>query len=141
MSAVFSSSKHRPRAASGMLLLEVMLAVAIFALGVIGLGRCINNCLVIESFRAQDARACQALDNRAAEIQASLTLPDVSRKTELDAPYAGYTLIETRRPADLRNERGEALAGLFEITLRAEWKSRGATQSRETKFYLLREGF
>jgi hypothetical protein len=126
---------------AGILLLEIMLAVVIFSMAVIGLGRCVGNCLDAEAIRTQDARARQLLATRAAEIQASLALPDVSVRTELDAPFLGYTLVESRRAADLKNEKQEALTGIFEITLRAEWLAAGSPQSRSVSFYLLRQGF
>ncbi len=126
---------------AGILLLEIMLAVAIFSLAVIGLGRCVSNCLDAEAIRTQDARARQLLDGRMAEIQASLALPDVSASNPMDAPFSGYTLVESRRPANLKNEKDASLVGLFEITLRAEWNAGGKPQARAVQFYLLRQGF
>lgn len=125
----------------GILLLEIMLAVAIFSMAVIGLGRCVSNCLAAEAVRTQDARARQLLAGRMAEIQASLALPEVSKRDEVEAPFEGLTIVETRRAANLKNEKDAALTGLFEITLRAEWTAAGTEQSRSVSFYLLRQGF
>ena len=82
---------------AGILLLEIMLAVVIFSMAVVGLGRCVGNCLDAEAIRTQDSRARQLLAARGAEIQASLALPDVSQRTEMEAPFSGYTLVESRR--------------------------------------------
>ena len=125
----------------GILLLEIMLAVAIFSMAVIGLGRCVSNCLDAEAVRTQDARARQMLANRVAEIQASLALPEVSKRDEMEAPFEGFTLVETRRSPNLKNEKDAALTGLFEITVRAEWTAAGTPQARLVTFYLLRQGF
>jgi Tfp pilus assembly protein PilV len=135
------SSQGRRCGESGILLLEIMLAVAIFSVAVIGLGRCVSNCLAAEAIRTQDARARQLLASRSAEIQASLALPDASATNEMEAPFAGFTVVESRRAANLHNEKDATLAGLFEITLRAEWTAAGARQSRTVNFYLLRQGF
>src|SRR5258707_1385616 len=51
----------------GFVLLEALVAVAIFAIGVIALGRCVSNCLAAERLRFEDARSRQVLENRLAE--------------------------------------------------------------------------
>ena len=48
----------------GVMLLEAMLAVAIFAIGVITLGRCVSNCIAAERLVQEDALARRALENR-----------------------------------------------------------------------------
>ena len=133
---------HRRRPRSGVILLEILLAIAIFAVGVLALGRCVQACLDTGRLRAEDARARQLLENRLTEISASPALPERERRRELTTgPFAGLTLVETRRPVDLKNERNLPLSGLYEITLRAEWPTGGTTTgSRTTSFYLLRAG-
>lgn len=131
----------RQRRAAGFILLEILLAVGIFALGVIALGRCVSACMDAQRLRTEDGRARQLLENRQAEIAASPALPDANRKrTFSEGTFAHMTLVETRRPLDLRNERDASLSGLYEITLRAEWTSGNAPQSRTASFYLLRQG-
>lgn len=131
----------RRHGAAGVILLEILLAVGIFALGVISLGRCVAACMDAQRLRAEDGRARQLLENREAEIAASPALPDVNRKrTFSEGSFARMTIVETRRPLDLRNERDASLSGLYEITLRAEWTSGTAPQSRTLSFYLLRQG-
>ena len=133
---------HRRLPRSGVILLEILLAIAIFAVGVLALGRCVQACLDTGRLRAEDARAQQLLENRLTEITASPALPERERRRELTAgPFAGLTLVETRRPVDLKNEKNLPLTGLYEVTLRAEWPTgRTTTGSRTTSFYLLRAG-
>ena len=58
----------------GVMLLEAMLAVAIFAIGVITLGRCVSNCIAAERLVQEDALARRALENRWAEIESGAVL-------------------------------------------------------------------
>ncbi len=121
----------------GIILLEILLAIAIFAMGVLALGRCVQACLDAGRLRAEDARARQLLENRMTEISASPALPERERRRELSTgPFAGLTLVESRRALDLKNEQNLPLPGLYEITLRAEWP----TGNRTASFYLLRAG-
>src|SRR4051794_7257889 len=54
----------------GYVLLEAVLAVAIFALGMLALGHCISQGLMAERVKTEDARARRVLQNRFAEIEA-----------------------------------------------------------------------
>ena len=54
--------RHSKKSA-GFLLLESMLAVAIFGLGVIALGRCVENCLRAERIRREEGLAQRVLSN------------------------------------------------------------------------------
>ena len=121
------------------LLLEIILAVAIFTVGVLSLGRCLNNCLVAQQIRGQEERARAALDNRMSELQAMPSMPDDYRKTKLNGMYTGVTLIERRKPLEVKNENLIILSDLHEITITAEWTSPdGRTLSRSLVFDLLR---
>ena len=129
-------SRRRQR---GFLLLEIILAVAIFTIGVLSLGRCLNNCLTAQQIRGQEERARAALENRMAEIQASPALPDEFRRTKLNGMYVGVTLIERRKTLDVKNEDNVILNDLHEITLTTEWAAPdGRTLSRSLVFDLLR---
>ena len=121
------------------LLLEIILAVAIFTVGVLSLGRCLTNCLVAQQIRGQEDRARAALQNRMAEIQASPALPEEFRRTKLNGMYMGVTLIERRTTLNVKNENNVNLSDLHEITLTAEWTAPDGRQlSRSLAFDLLR---
>ena len=120
----------------GFVLLEAMLAVAIFALGMLALGRCVTNCLKAERFKVEDALARRALENRIAEIESgAFPLPEKT-VDKLPAPFAGLTLVQTREPLRKENEHGLELVGLFSVTLQVSWQSGGETQSRQLVFYV-----
>jgi Tfp pilus assembly protein PilV len=64
------------RLAGAFALYEVLLGVAIFSVGVLVLGRSVENCLRATNLSAEDDRVRQILSNRMAEIQVSPGLPD-----------------------------------------------------------------
>lgn len=120
----------------GFMLFEVMIAVTIFALGVIGLGVCMNNCLRADQFKEEEARARRLLENRMAEILAG-TIPATDKSVEeFKDAFAGMKLKTTRLPLKLKNEDGIDIVGLFAITLEAQWVSEGEEQARDLSFYV-----
>ena len=123
----------------GFLLLEIILATAIFAIGVLSLGRCLSVCLTSQQVRRQEERARIALENRMTELQASPAVPEDSRRTDLKGMFTGVTLTERRRPFVLKNENNVNLDNLHEITLTADWTGPGGAHlSRSLSFVLLR---
>lgn len=131
MSALFSPAKAR-----GFVLLEVMLAVMIFSLGILSLGACVSNCLMAERLKEEDVRVGRLLANRMAEIEAqSIQLGD-STTEELKGMCEGMTLKTTRTPVKKKNEKGQDITNLFLVTLTLSWESDRQKQSRELMFYV-----
>ncbi len=125
--------------AGGFLLIEILLAIAIFVVGVIALGRCVSNCLTAQEVRNSEERARLALENAMLEIQASPVLPDEQHRTKLEGMFAGMTLLEHRRTLVVENEDQVLLPDLHEIRLTVEWTDHNHTaHSREIKFTLMR---
>lgn len=129
MTVLRSSNRH------AFMLLEAMLAVAIFALGVLALGRCVTNCLDAERFKAEGALAWRALDNRVAELEAGAR-PVLDSEELLPAPFAGVRLKQRCAPLPKRNEKGVEMTGLYAVTLDATWRSGPDTRSRQLIFYV-----
>jgi hypothetical protein len=127
---------HRTRRKEGgFLLLDSMLAVAIFALGVLALGRCVQNCLRAEQFRREDGLAQRALANYVTQIETE-ALPLADKMTEqLKGAWTGMTLNITREPLKLVNEKEQELFGLYRVTLDLSWKSGTEVIHRDLSFY------
>jgi hypothetical protein len=119
----------------GIWLLESMIAVAIFALGMIALGQCLNNCLVAQHIKQDDQRARLALQNRMVEIEAGVEpkFPDV---VELKGAYEGMKIKQTRVPLKRKNEKNQDIVGLYAVTLELMWEADGKELSRELTFYV-----
>ena len=127
------------RRRDGFLLLEIMLAVAIFTIGVLALGRCLSTCIQAQGIRAQEERARLALENAMLRVQADAVLPDQNKTEKLEGMFSGITLVERRRTIDVKNEKGVTLTDLHEITITADWNSSdGRAQARSVAFDLLR---
>jgi hypothetical protein len=119
----------------GVWLLESMIAVAIFALGMIALGQCLNNCLVAQHIKQDDLRARQALQNRMIEIESGseTKFPDT---VKLKGAYEGMSIKQTRVPLKRKNEKKQDILGLYAVTLELMWEADGQELSRELTFYV-----
>jgi Tfp pilus assembly protein PilV len=124
----------------GFALYEVLLGVAIFAVGVLALGRAVENCLNASTLNAEENAVGQILSNRMAEIQASRGLPDQAKEFKIDGGYGVVKLIQKSKPAELTEPNKTLLSGINLVTLIAQWERRGVTQSRQIQFYVYRPG-
>lgn len=128
--------RTRWKKARGFMLLEALLAVTIFALGVLVLGRCVSGCLSAVRLKEEDALARRALENRWAEIESgAVQLTDASTE-ELKPPFDGMTLKTTRVAVEKVNEKEEKIEGIYAVTLSLTWPSDGEEQTKELLFYL-----
>jgi len=119
------------------ILFESMLAVAIFSLAVLALGKCVDNCMRAEILKEQDSRARRFLENRMAEIEAgAVPLDDKTLTVELKDAFAGMTLKQSRAPLQRKNEKKQDIVGLYTVTLDLSWVYRGDKQSRTLAFYV-----
>jgi hypothetical protein len=130
------------RGERGFMLLEALLAVTIFALGVITLGRCVSNCVAAERLKEEDALARRALENRWAEIEAgsvqstALSSASSSITDDLKSPFEGMKLRQTTVPVVKKNEKDEKIEGVIAVTLEVTWESDHEEQSKQLMFYV-----
>ena len=131
---------HTPRArrgkAHGFMLLEALLAVTIFALGVLTLGRCVSGCVSAERLKEEDALARRALENRWAEIESGAVQLTNESTEDLKAPFEGMKLKTTRVAVVKTNEKDEKIEGIFAVTLGVTWESDSEEQTKELIFYV-----
>ena len=127
------------RSARAFALYEVLIGVAIFSIGVLSLGRAVENCLNASALNAEDERVRLILSNRMAEIQVTPGFPDASSETKIDTGYGPVKLVQKTVPAGLK-ENDLELAGISLVTLSAEWTRDGIAQSRKLQFYVYRVG-
>ncbi len=125
---------------NGFALYEVLIGVAIFAIGVLALGRAVENCLNASTLNAEENRVRQILSNRMAEVQTTPGFPDPSKESKIDTGYGMVKLIQKSKPAALQDENGAQLAGINLVTLTVQWERGGAAQSRQLQFYVYRPG-
>ncbi len=120
----------------GFWLLEAVLAVTIFAFGVLALGQAVNNCLVAMRLQQDDTRARLALNNYFVEIEAgSVQLAD-SKVEDLKGTFEGMKLKQTRVPLKRKNEKEQDITGIYAVKLEVAWTSDGQDLTRELEFYV-----
>ena len=119
-------------------LYEVLIGVAIFAVGVLALGRAVENCLNASTLNAEEERVRQILSNRMAEIQAASSLPDKTKELKIDTGHGAVNLIQKSAPAGLIEPGNVQLSGIYLVTLSAHWMQNGITQSKQSSFYVYR---
>ena len=124
----------------GFALYEVLLGVAIFAFGVLALGRAVENCLNASALNAEENRVRLILANRMAEVQTTPGMPDAKREFNVNTGYGVVKLIQTSEPAALQDENGAQLTNLQRVTLTAKWTRAGSDQSQQIEFYVYRSG-
>ena len=124
----------------GFALYEVLLGVAIFAVGVLALGRAVENCLNASTLNAEENVVQQILSNRMAEIQAARGVPDQAKEFKINGSHGLVKLIQKSAPADLTEPNKTVLNGINLVTLTAQWQRGGTSQSRQIRFYVYRPG-
>jgi Tfp pilus assembly protein PilV len=119
-------------------LYEVLLGVAIFAVGVLALGRAVENCLSASTLNSEEEAVRQMLANRMAEVQAAPGSPDRAKEFKIDSGYGVVTLIQKSAPANLVEPNNTQLDGIDLVTLTAQWERRASRQSKQLNFYVYR---
>ena len=119
-------------------LFEVLIGVTIFVVGVLALGRSVENCLNASVLTAEEDRVRQILSNRMAEIQATPGTPDENAKREINTGYGVVNLLEKSAPAGFQSETNVELNGISLVTLTAQWTRGGVPQVRKLDFYVYR---
>lgn len=119
-------------------LYEVLIGVTIFAVGVLALGRSVQNCMNATALSAQEDRVRQILANQMAEIQATPAAPDQKREKKIETGYGPVTVVQQTAPAGLKDENDLEVSGISRVTLTANWTRSGIAQSRKLEFYVYR---
>jgi hypothetical protein len=121
-------------------LYEVLLGVAIFAIGVIALGRMVENCLNASTISEEENAMRQILSDRMAEIQAAPVVPDAEKEFKVNSSCGMVKLIQKSAPAGLTEPDNTLLSGINLVRLTAYWQHAGVPRSKQIQFYVYRPG-
>lgn len=132
--------RQNKRLARAFALYEVLLGLAVFAIGVLVLGRSIEHCMNASALSADEDRIRLILANRMAEIQATPGFPDRTKESKVDTGYGEVRLVQSAGPAGLKDDRDLEMGGIFDVVLMAEWTRGGQKQTRKIEFYVYRVG-
>ena len=131
---------RRARSTCAFALYEVLLGVAIFALGVIALGRAVENCINASTISAEDNVVRQILSDRMAQVQVASAVPDAEKEFKIDTHYGRIILHQKTEPAALTEPDNTLITGMNTVTLTASWEHAGVPESRQIQFYVYRTG-
>jgi hypothetical protein len=123
---------------SAFALYEVLLGLLIFAVGIIALGRAVNNCMNASALSTDDARVREILANRMVEIETTPGQPDKAKESKIDTGFGIVKLVQKAAPQEMKEEDGTELTGIIRVTLTANWTRGGAGQSKAIAFYVYR---
>lgn len=119
----------------GFLLLECMLAVFIFSIAALGMGRCVQNCIRAEGYRREEALAQRALGNYWAQVEmGAIPLTSDSMSEDLHGAWEGMKMTTLREALQLQNEKEQDLFSLYKISLILTWGRGNGTQERRMEF-------
>ncbi len=130
------ANRHR----HGFALYEVLIGLTIFVVGVLVLGRSVENCLNASALTADEDRVRQILANRMAEVQTKPGAPDETKEFKVDSGFGIVNVLQKTAPAGLKDEKDLELNGISTVTLTAQWKRGGSMQTRKIEFYVYRAG-
>jgi type II secretory pathway pseudopilin PulG len=120
----------------GFILLEAMIATAIFGMAVLALARSIEAGLQAGVLQREDGRARRALLNRMRELEAGAQPYADSTTVELRGEFTGMRLRQGVVPLELVDQNKKIVDGLYEVTLEVSWPGAGNTRAtKELKFY------
>ena len=134
------SLRRRSRSKYAFALYEVLLGVAIFALGVIALGRAVQNCINASSISAEENVVRQILSDRMAQVQAASVVPEAQKEFKVGTSYGKVILTQKTAPAPLTEPDNTIIDGINLVTLTARWQHAGIPQSKQIQFYVYRSG-
>jgi Tfp pilus assembly protein PilV len=141
-SSTMAAKRIRTRARSryGFALYEVLLGVAIFSLGVIALGRAVENCINASTISAEENVVRQILSDRMAEVQAASAVPEAEKEFKINTNYGRVILHQITVPAELTEPDNTLITGINLVTLTAHWEHAGVPQLKQIQFYVYRSG-
>lgn len=117
---------------SGFLLLEMVLALAIFGMAATGFTVALNRMAATASLAQSELRITRILDSALEETLSQPTIEEGSDTIEI-----GETGVELEtnieRIEDLLNEEGQQLQDMFRIRIKAKWVENGLSQERSAE--------
>ena len=121
-----------PMRKSGFLLLEMVLALAVFGMAATGFTVALNRMAATASLAQSELRITRILDSALEETLSQPTIEEGSDTIEI-----GETGVELEtnieRIEDLLNEEGQQLQDMFRIRITAKWAENGRSQQRSAE--------
>jgi Tfp pilus assembly protein PilV len=130
--------QRRLRSKYAFALYEVLLGVTIFAVGVIALGRAVENCINASTISSEENVVRQILSDRMSQVQAASAVPDAEKEFKIKTNYGNVIVTQKTAPAALTEPDNTVINGINLVTLTARWAHAGIPQSKQIQFYVYR---
>lgn len=118
---------------SAYILLEVMLATAIFALVAVALAISLNKTIDAAVRLQRETDVIWNLDSKMAEVRVKRL---VLGKEKSKADGNGIIYETEVKPLDLKNEKGQFMGGLYNIKITAYWKEDNRDEQMTSQMYV-----
>ena len=126
-------SQHTSHAPDGFTILEVMLAVMIFGIAVLGLLTALRTTIETAHSFDMEGKIALSIQNQLAEAKEI----DFKAGTETDGPdEMGVLYTRDIAPLQLENQNGHSLNGLYSIRITATWGLCGPDQTQTAEVYV-----
>ena len=120
----------------GFILIEAMMATAIFVLAVLSLARCVEAGIQAGNAIRDDARARRALVNWMRELQAGAQpYADNPSGIELKGEFEGMKIRQKVVPLELTDTDDLIVDGLLDVMLDITWERAGRVSEKSLRFY------
>jgi len=107
------------RRSSGFVLFEVMLALIIFAIAVVGLARALNDTIGVTNSMNQERAIRMALESFLNEVRAKESTSEMN--TEIVDTQRGISFMSAVEKSEVSNAEGNTLDDLYILTGTAKW--------------------
>jgi hypothetical protein len=124
-----ATPRRRPRAAAGFLLLEVLLALAVFGAAATGFAVALSRMAAAASLAQSEMRITRILDSA---LEETLSLPLLEEGvTTIEVPDSNIELDILIEPLEeIENKDGQLLQEMFRISVTGHWFENGAWHER-----------
>ena len=121
------------RLSPGFTILEVMLAVMIFGIAVLGLLTSLSTTIETAGSFAREGKIALSMQTQLAEAKEI----DFEPGTQTDGPdEMGVLYTRDITPLQMENENGQSLDGLYSIRITAVWGLGGPDQTQTAEIYV-----
>lgn len=124
---------HPHTSCRGSLLLEVMLAMGIFSIGIVGFALCLHKTMETVNYSRNEIRIRQELQTRLQDLrQGRFTV-----ETKNEQPDAfGVQYTHEISLLQIESDRKTLLNNLYDVKVTARWKEGNEEQERSTEVYV-----
>ena len=106
----------------GYILLELIIALSVFAISVLGLARALNNSLEVCNILNRDYAVRLAMRSFLEEMRRK---PLADMATSIRDPKLDLTLTSIVEPLDIRSKEGRAVEDMYTLTVKANYLAGG----------------